>query len=591
MARPHRFKEAEMADFIDDDIELVDSQASFAPNYSSPLPTTAPRSAQRPNKNLQNSTSNQRRVARPVILSSSVVAESDVARDETVPSQTRIQDLRISALRPTRKAADSAYSPIRKHARMDLGYISDIAECDDSDDPDELDADSSQYAPFETQVQDELDDAAWEEVPECEDIGLLTENVNVSSGKFVELGLTIEEDSYFPTIEAALAAENESGSKFGVFLFGEKDYWQAMSLTTLCSMPQRAVKELMCGNLKQAYNDDSELREMLDEFQRRGKQHPCIYARTLTMPDGTLMTVEETKRLARWLQRYISVSPGIVENPTCKEAFRRIDHQFRAQWKRVNPESERAYLASNTQARVQSRVDNVTVFCQRLIARCEASEKEGTPLKPLTYIGYAARADRRKRQHEACGTSSNWLATLVQAVCNILWGQGHFQMHFMVVCLLTNEFQGMISEMLLTRIAGAYYNVGSGFCIDVAGKSMESLYFTKLTHHQNIDRWIELADWVVQFTPLETSRFECLRIRREKRRQRTAALVAKNEAIEAELMPKLLKHSLWSTICTSALDKYKDDPAIKGNLELHRLVAEYARDFAELGKAFRQDNP
>lgn len=125
------------------------------------------------------------------------------------------------------------------------------------------------------------------------------------------------------------------------------------------------------------------------------------------------------------------------------------------------------------------------------------------PLKHLLYVGYAAKADRRKRQHEACGKLANWLATLVQATCNVLWGRGQFKMHFMVICVLGEPGQASIAEMLLTRITGAYYNTGGGFCIDVAGKSIAASILSlnqSPVHHMHM--WTQNMRWVLDHTPL-----------------------------------------------------------------------------------------
>lgn len=98
--------------------------------------------------------------------------------------------------------------------------------------------------------------------------------MTTTSDRLVELVSAIDTDGYLPLIDAMMTAEHESGSKFGTYLFEEeKAYWEAMSLSTLCSMPEQVVKELICGNLKQAYDSDQDLREKLDEFRERGKQH------------------------------------------------------------------------------------------------------------------------------------------------------------------------------------------------------------------------------------------------------------------------------------------------------------------------------
>ncbi|XPT04007.1 hypothetical protein M3J09_013091 [Ascochyta lentis] len=426
MAHYRHPDKTETDDFINDDCDGSDSQDTWAYAPSSPTVTPLTPSVNRPRGSLLNPDNRRRQRVRPVAPTSSVDSrsediESEMAAIDQSPARVPVTGSQTPSVRSLREAAVNAYSPIRKHARMDLGYISDIAEADDSDELDELDAESHTYAPLATQAELDLEDDAWVDIPDCEDVGSLNGNVTITSDRFVELGHTIKEDGYIPLIHEALTAEHESGSKLGGYYHDKaSDFWEAMSMTTLCSMPGRVVEELICGNLKQAYDSDEQLREQLDGFRERGKHHPCIYARSLTTATGDTMTISDARRLAKWLQRYVNESADIVGHPRCVEAFHRIDDQFRGQWKRVNPEAARVFLASTKQARIQSRVESVLLFSRQLIARCEISEQKGTPLKPLVYVGYAARADQRKRQHEACGKSSNWLATLVQAICNVL---------------------------------------------------------------------------------------------------------------------------------------------------------------------------
>ncbi len=105
-------------------------------------------------------------------------------------------------------------------------------------------------------------------------------------------------------------------------------------------------------------------------------------------------------------------------------------------------------------------------------------------------------------------------------------------MHFFVICLLSEEPQGPVAEMLLTRVCGAYYHGGSGFCIDIAGKSMESIHFRKLSHVEASNRWAEFDAWVEDNTPVnenwnaqaavmdtQAERKKSRRVEREKQRE------------------------------------------------------------------------
>ncbi|KAF3005177.1 hypothetical protein E8E13_010659 [Curvularia kusanoi] len=104
---------------------------------------------------------------------------------------------------PLRTAAVRAHSPVRKYARMDLGYLSDVAEGDETEDLDELEAESQRYAPLETQVQDEHQDAIWDEVPECEDVGLLRGEAMMINSRLPRIGDKNETQPFLPVIQTS----------------------------------------------------------------------------------------------------------------------------------------------------------------------------------------------------------------------------------------------------------------------------------------------------------------------------------------------------------------------------------------------------
>lgn len=275
-----------------------------------------------------------------------------------------------------------------------------------------------------------------------------------------------------------------------------------LSLLTLCSVDHKVIRELTNGNLVLATQQDDELHNVLETYKERSGNQPSIYARVRVSRSGSAMSVDDAQRLVRWLRRYVSEDPAIVQDDLCQSVMWRVDREYSKHWHResTNTGSRRSLLSkSGTQS--EDRVQVLKKFCSQLQAQCEASGDSSLLPRPLLYVGYALRADNRQWQHEACGASSNWLASLVQATCNVLWGRGAYRMHIFVVCLLCEEDQGPVAEMLLTRVPGAYYHGGSGFCIDIAGKSMESIHFRKLTHKEARNRWAEFDEWVDQNTP------------------------------------------------------------------------------------------
>lgn len=459
--------------------------------------------------------------------------------------------------RSTRGAAADAGPQIRLHARAERSQV-------DLDDDSQDTGDEISYAPFETQLEADLCRPLTQselDIVDCEDVGILPGPRTHDRGRYTELVKAVETDGLNPLIEYALASELQSGSKFGIYFAGEApEYWNDLSRMTLCTMPSGVLHELTCGNLKKAYDNDPALKESLDRNAERGREHPSVYARVLTNQSGDPLNVSGARRLAQWLLNYISQATSIL-TPIHMKAFCNIDSQFDRDWRLAATEAgDRSFLSTRDSTRSASRVNVIETFCRQLLGECLRCEQENRQLPPLLYIGYAARTDIRKRQHEACGKSSNWLATLVQAICNAVWGSDSYKMNFFVICPLAEKRQGVVAEMLLTRILGAYYTAGGGFCIDIAGKSMESIHFRKLTVGENIDHWNELYAWVEKHTPLtENYKLERARSADVKRRQKAeekAALEHEADDSREDILSTLKDLSEYYHTC----QQYKDDP-------------------------------
>lgn len=287
------------------------------------------------------------------------------------------------------------------------------------------------------------------------------------------------------------------------------------------------------------------------------------------------MSVRDALRLVKWLRRYMPEDQAIVGNDKGQRAIWRIDREFSKRWNRENTNTgSRRSLMSKSGLRSGDRVKVLKKFCDQLQTRCEASGGARLLSRPLLYVGYALRADHRQRQHDACGSSSNWLASLVQATCNVLWGRGAYRMHFFVICLLSEEDQRPVAEMLLTRVPGAYYHGGLGFCIDIAGKSMESIHFRRLSYEEARDRWADFGEWVEKHTPVQqnwaaetavvAAQEEARRLRKEEHEE--ALKVEANEFLE----PYALCEELRADPGRSS------DPQIKADVEhLERQILRF----------------
>jgi hypothetical protein len=437
---------------------------------------------------------------------------SHVDAEDDALSENSVQDEELQDEPARRAAAIKGRSKMWHAMRILEGEISDLA--DSSEDDLEFD-DDDELAPLETQVMQDFENRFTQEeleVPDCQPIGELpheSENIR-ERHHFTKLVAEIDEKGLNPVILKARRAEGKADSSHGQYYGKDKEgrnIWVELSLLTLCTMHPRVIQELVHGNLVVAASSDPDLMANLSRYQEFGKRNPIIYARIMADKDGNPLSVKDARRLIKWLLRYIAEDPALAEEEFYQKALFRVDRQYYRYWKQTRTQQgRRFYLESREGHRSGSRVQVIEDFCLALQARCDQHKDENERLSPpLLYIGYAGKADVRQRQHEACGKSSNFLASLVQAICNVLWGRGAYSMHFFVICVICEEAQGTVAEMLLSRIPGAYYHTGGGFCVDIAGKSMESIHFRKLTREQVVDRWAEISDWVEENTPLAES--------------------------------------------------------------------------------------
>jgi len=484
---------------------------------------------------------------------------SDAAPDSFDLSQWNNSGLPIGE----RSAVVSGRSRLARHAEG-LLEDSDISDFwDEGDDLIDSDDEELNFAPAETQLEADLHRDLSEgeaAIPDCQDVGKLEGWHPHEHDEFARLVRAIDEQGWNPVILHALKAEADSGSVLGARYAKEKPVWKEMAYLTLSPMHPHVLAELTHGNLVLAAQANKELDDLLMALHERCKSQPIIYARVHVDASGKAMSTADALRLVKWLRRYMADEESILNNENCQNAIWRVDREFSKRWRRTDTnEGARRFLATKSGTRSEDRLDVLRKFSDRLEARCEAADDgSGTTLlsPPLLYIGYAARGDIRQRQHEACGSSSNWLATLVQSFCNVVWGRGSFRMHFFAICPLSEEQQGPVAEMLLTRIPGAYYHNGGGFCIDIAGKSMESIHFNKLNAAQREERWNDFGDWIDQNTPANKNwekhenadnlRKEQLQAKRQTQEEEIEAYIA--QVAEAHYTCQAHKtHELWQT--------------------------------------------
>jgi hypothetical protein len=380
-----------------------------------------------------------------------------------------------------------------------------------------------------------------------------------------ELAERFPDEGYSPILTGALQYAAVTEHRIAIdlkqaMIKNSESMYMDNAVNTLCVMPKRLVKEIVAGSVAQVFRESSptnhlaEFHKIINDMDNQGGKQACIYMLELAGSTGQPMSVEEVRKLI-WELRYYK-----AEAATHNKLAFEYDSLHDPDWKTtvsIN-DGRRKYIEDKPTER-RAVVD---VFCSALEKLIHSKRDEEDFLPRLTYIGYAIDADKRKKQHAQTGSESkNWLASLVLSICKVRWPYRGFKLHAHVICLLGDEKQAAIAEMLLAVISQSYYWTGRGFNIVLAGGSLASIEMKKKTSDErnqawedwkgyilNSTPWKENLAWVAEKTQKRIEDTQCAPIREEQ-----AQLDAERE--EMEEIRGLLQDTNW--------DDPKMDPAFR----------------------------
>lgn len=237
----------------------------------------------------------------------------------------------------------------------------------------------------------------------------------------------------------------------------------------------------------------------------------------------------------------------------------------------MNNSGKRYFLQTGGNDISDARVKVLLGFARVLESVYKVGNDRKLTHAPLMhYGGYALNASLRQMELEA-HTWTNWLSVWVLSCAQMLY-PNTFHMRTFTIALITDEWGGPIAEMLITRLACAYYHTG-GFCIDQAGTSMSSFYMDKLSNDEWAKVWDGCLEWVKQNTQYDSTK-EFERQRRDNLQSRAYQALLKALMAQDKKFRDGIKHfdSVWDKIKHVDMDKMKEkDPA------LHHKISEYKR--------------
>jgi hypothetical protein len=275
----------------------------------------------------------------------------------------------------------------------------------------------------------------------------------------------------------------------------------------IASMHDEVLAGLVHGDLGKRHADgDKVLEELFGKSASRDNTAwmknaegatPTLYGRTLIDERGNPPTREAKLKIAYVLRRYvsreledISIAMQIDKKPP---EHRRRDKITRDDVVHGN----HAYL-SNKSGRIDARVARIETFCSAVEQNCQIPLPDGLSNDAWFYIGWSMVPMDRLRAHDDGKT--NFLIALVARIANILYPDT-FHIESFILAYLATEEEIAYGGILLTGIASAYHQYGTGFCVHPAGMNNQSARLETSNVKDAKQIWDACQSWRKLHTP------------------------------------------------------------------------------------------
>lgn len=264
------------------------------------------------------------------------------------------------------------------------------------------------------------------------------------------------------------------------------------------STVEPAILKAICyGDVNATCKGDIGLGKIVQSYEDRSDTQATVYLHQMTVGmKEEALSIRQANDIALVALQYAN---ALDTSYTEYQAYL-IDHQADQNWLLADTDSGRRHFIESSKGNVDNGKKRVLLGFSRALTRLvdEATKENKTHIPFLQYVGYAIKGTQRKKQHDLL-TSTSWLFLFTKYVCATWKNFPPINMHNFTVCLITEEVVGPIAEMLLTRLARAYYFAG-GFSIGQAGASMTSLRLAKLSQVDREKVWEANAQYAKNMT-------------------------------------------------------------------------------------------
>ncbi|KAL6711502.1 hypothetical protein ACN47E_004436 [Coniothyrium glycines] len=342
---------------------------------------------------------------------------------------------------------------------------------------------------------DEYGDVVY--IPEGEQISQET----VDHSKYASLALHMSETGWLPLAREVFYDEQLMKSSW--IENCKMETWLHYADEVIATM-HPSVLATVCSSetsLDQLERTDVAAKDFLNRYRICSKDRASIYVRELVIMDGDerrSLTVQNARDLATFTLQYVRESP-VSDGAILNACWIDKRHRGKEHWHSKDSKAgHRAFLQDSNKKRHTGKVRVLQAWARGLLKLAKDAEAEKRACIPfLRYVGYALDGNQRAKQHDSLQTSWLYLfARIIMPKLNL-----KFEMCNFTVCVIPEEAAAPVAEMLVTRMARAYYFAG-GFSIGQAGASVKSMALDKLTDAERKAKFAGFIDFATKKTTL-----------------------------------------------------------------------------------------
>ncbi|RYN43325.1 hypothetical protein AA0113_g11599 [Alternaria arborescens] len=303
------------------------------------------------------------------------------------------------------------------------------------------------------------------------------EQDQVDHSLYSRLALKLDEDGWLPLVQAAY--EDEKRTKNTFIKDCDIDNWIYYADEVLSTAEPAILKAICRGDVNATCKGDIGLGKIVQSYGDRSDTQATVYLHQMTVGmKKEALSIRQANDIALVALQYANA----------------LDTSY------TEYQAGRRHFIEGSKGNVDSGKKRVLLGFSCALNRLadEAKKENKTHIPFLQYVGYAIKGTQRKKQHDSLASTS-WLFLFTKYVCATWKNFLPTNMRNFTVCLITEEAIGPVAEMLLARLARAYYFAG-GFSIGQAGASMSSLRLAKLSQVDREKVWEANAQYAKNMT-------------------------------------------------------------------------------------------